>query len=94
MNLLDFLKKTWNFNRKIFRKQRFLYTYNTENILEIKNDFFHWINKINSDANWVDIEMEYYKYLKELLKQEVKNSESKEIDLLLNEESGNMSKIN
>ncbi len=62
------------------------YRQDKENILEIKNDFFHWINHINDDVNWVDIEMEYYKYLKKLLNKKLKISEGREIDLLLNEE--------
>lgn len=64
------------------------YKHNVENILEIKNDFFYWINIINNDVNWVDIEMEYYKYLKQLLNKKLKISDSEVIDSLLEKERG------
>jgi len=54
----------------------------SENILEITNDFFHWINNISSDANWVDIEREYFKYLKQLLRKEFKFNESISVDAI------------
>ncbi len=82
-DLIKYLKESGYNNLEKFGS---FYKYETENILEIKNDFFHWINHINDDVNWVDIEMEYYKYLKKLLNKKLKISEGREIDLLLNEE--------
>jgi len=41
---------------------------NADTIFKFKNDFFKKINTTNSLQNWVDIENEYYKSLKEIAK--------------------------
>lgn len=55
-------------NKIIYKKPKSLSGVRDEDVfLEFKNDFFCLINNKNSE-NWVDIENEYYRQLKETLK--------------------------
>lgn len=50
------------------------YTHVGSKFIEVINYFFHHLNEIHSELNWVDIEMEYYKMLKILLNKSILDS--------------------
>lgn len=50
------------------------YTSASSKYIEVFNYFFHNLNEIHSELNWVDIEMEYYKMLKILLNKSISES--------------------
>jgi hypothetical protein len=63
-------------------------------IFEFKSDFFRIINEKNSIENWVDIENEYYRELKNIVKSEKFNSnEKRDAVIKLNEELDCVTKL-
>jgi len=52
------------------------YFHNNKSIIKIHNEFFCRINERYDDANWVDIEMEYYTSLKRILSRQQNTSDN------------------
>lgn len=75
-NLKSYAKEYGYTYNKIYQK---MYT-GSKTIFKFENEFFKIINAKNSIQNWVDIENEYYKLLKECLKEEGDNSLVKKLN--------------
>ncbi|MDA9554910.1 bacteriophage abortive infection AbiH family protein [Pelobium sp.] len=62
------------------------YKYRDSIYIEVLNNFFHHLNEIHSELNWVDIEIEYYKILKKLMNQSISEDVKKKQIKKLNDE--------
>lgn len=82
-NINDYPDYVFDYSSLIFYTSKYG---NREKIFEFTNNFFKLINKLNSQ-NWVDIENEYYRELKKIIKNTSLTNDKKRlgIDVLNNE---------
>lgn len=74
----DFIKNVHDFIKKYNKDPlNYGFTINIDRLFSFKNQLFKTLNEVKSIQNWVDVENEYYKALKNICKDETLSSRSK-----------------